>query len=164
MDLNPQWITLAFACNAMIASIASAFVNARVAKTQFNANVLSVNRQKWIETMRDLVASLNAQLLAAAALRRVVEQPTGVVIAQDPQLLRRVENLLRTMFKIELMLNRFEPDHQKLKALMKEAVDQLRSPLPEGGIENSIEIISGDMIQLSQKVLKREWGRVKRGE
>lgn len=69
MDINPQWITLVFACNAMIASIAGAFVNTRVAKTQFNANMLSVNRQKWIETMRDLVASLNSQLLAAAAVR-----------------------------------------------------------------------------------------------
>ena len=43
MDINPQWITLIFASNAMIASIAGAFVNTRVAKSQFNANVLSVN-------------------------------------------------------------------------------------------------------------------------
>jgi hypothetical protein len=56
-------------------------------QVQFNANVLSVNRQKWIETMRDLVASLNSQLLAAAALRCVVEEPTGLVIAQDRELL-----------------------------------------------------------------------------
>ena len=70
MDINPQWITLVFACNAMIASIAGLFVNTRIAKTLFNATVLSVNRQKWIETMRDLVASLNSQLLAAAAVRQ----------------------------------------------------------------------------------------------
>ena len=164
MDLNPQWITLAFACNAMIASIASAFVTTRVAKTEFNARVLSANRQKWVETMRDLVSSLNSQLLVAAAVRRVVEEPSGVVIARDPELLRRVENLLRTMFKIELMLNRFEPDHQKLDVLMKEAVDQLRSPSPEVGIEDRIEVISRDIIEVSQEFLKREWGRVKRGE
>ena len=164
MDINPQWITLVFACNAMIASIAGAFVNTRIAKTQFNANVLSVNRQKWIETMRDLVASLNSQLLAAAAVRHLVEEPTGVVIARDRELLKRVENLLRTMSKIELMLNPLEQDHQKLNALMKEAVDQLRSPSPEGGIEDRIEVISRDIIQVSLGILKREWGRVKRGE
>ena len=117
MDINPQWITLIFACNAMIASIAGPFVNTRVAKTQFNANVLSVNRQKWIETMRDLVASLNSQLLAAAAVRQTVEEPTGVVIARDPELLKRVENLLRTMSKIELMLNPLEQDHQQAQCL-----------------------------------------------
>jgi hypothetical protein len=43
MDINPQWI-MTFACNAMVTSIAVAFVNTRVAKTQFSANVLSVNR------------------------------------------------------------------------------------------------------------------------
>ena len=164
MDINPQWITLIFACNAMIASIASAFVNTRIAKTEFKANVLSVNRQKWIETMRDLVASLTAQLIAAAAVRCIVEEPTGVVIAQDHELLRRVETLLRTMSKTELMLNPLERDHQKLTALMKEAVDQLRSPLPEGGIEDRIEVISRGIIQVSQGILKQEWVRVKRGE
>ena len=141
MDINPQWITLILACNAMIASTAGAFVNTRIAKTQFNANVLSVNRQKWIETTRDLVASFNSQLLAAAALRCIVEEPTGLVIAQDRELLRRMESLLRTISTIELMLNPLERSHQKLNSLMKEAVGLLRSPSPEGGIEDHIEII-----------------------
>jgi hypothetical protein len=164
MDINPQWITLAFACNAMIAAIAGLFVNTRNAKTQFNANVLSVNRQKWIETMRDLVASLNSQLLAAAAVRHLVEEPTSVVIARDPELLKRVENLLKTISNIELMLNPLEEDHHKLGTLMKEAVDQLRSSSPEGCIEASIEVISREIIEVSLGILKREWGRVKRGE
>ena len=68
------------------------------------------------------------------------------------------------MSKIELMLNPLERDHQKLNALMKQAVDQLRSPLPAGGIEDRIEIIGRDIIQVSQAILKRGWGRVKRGE
>lgn len=164
MDINPQWITLAFACNAMIAAMAGLFVNTRIAQTEFKANVLSVNRQKWIEMMRDLVASLNSQLLAAAAVRHLVGEPTSVVIARDPELLKRVENLLRTMSKIELMLNPLERDHEKLNALMKEAVDQLRSTLPGGGIEERMEVIGRDIIQVSQGILKREWGRVKRGE
>ena len=94
----------------------------------------------------------------------MVEEPTGVVIARDRELLKRVENLLRTMSKIELMLNPLEQDHQKLNALMKKAVDQLRSPLPEGAIEDCIEVIGRDIIQVSLEILKREWGRVKRGE
>ena len=93
-----------------------------------------------------------------------MEEPTGIVIARDPELLRRVENLLRTVSKIELMLNPLEQDHQQLKALMSEAVDQLRSPSPEGSIEERIEVISRDIIQVSQAILKREWVRVKRGE
>ena len=164
MDINPQWITLVFAINAMIASIAGPFVSTWIAKIEFKANVLSVNRQKWIETMCDLVASLNSQLLTTAAIRHTVEEPTGTVIARDPELFRRVENLLRTVSKIELMLNPLEKDHQQLKASMSEAVDQLRS-LPAGGsIEERIEAISREIIQLSQAILKREWVRVKRAE
>ncbi|WP_046869699.1 hypothetical protein [Microvirga massiliensis] len=164
MDINPQWITLVFASNAMIASIAGAFVNTRIARIEFKANVLSVNRQKWIETMRDLVASLNAQLLTTAAIRHTVEEPTGSVIARDPELFRRVESLLRTVSKIELMLNPLEKDHQQLEALMSGAVNQLRSPSPDGDIEERIDVISRDIIQASQAILKREWVRVKRGE
>jgi hypothetical protein len=164
MDFNPQWITLVLASNAMIASIAGAFVNTRIAKIEFKANVLSVNRQKWIETMCDLVASLSSQLVATAAIRHTVEEPTGTVIARDPELFRRVENLLRTVSKIELMLNPLERDHQQLKGLMSEAVNQLRSPSPDGDIEERIDVISRDIIQASQAILKREWVRVKRGE
>ena len=164
MDINPQWITLVFAANAMIASIAGPLVSTRIARIEFKANVLSVNRQKWIEAMRDLVASLNSQLLIAAALRQTLEEPTGIVITRDSELLKRVENLLRTVSKIELMLNPLEKEHQQLRALMSGAVDHLRSPPPEGNIEEYIEAISRDIILLSQAILKREWVRVKRAE
>jgi hypothetical protein len=79
-------------------------------------------------------------------------------------LLKRVENLLWTVSKIELMLNPLQKEHQRLKTLMSEAVDQLRFPSAEGSIEERIEGISRDIIQLSQVVLKQEWVRVKRGE
>ena len=164
MDLNPQWITLISASTAMIASIAGPFVNTRIAKFEFKTNVLSVNRQKWIDTMRDLVASLNSQLLIAAALRQTMDEPSGILIARDPELSRRVENLLRTVSKIELMLNPLKQDHQQLNVLMKEAIDQLRSPLLEDRVEDRIEVISHDIIQVLQGILKREWARVKRGE
>lgn len=164
MDLNPQWITLVVACTAMIASIAGPFVNTRIATFRFKADVLSVNRQKWIETMRDLVASLNSQFLTVAAIRQTVEEPTSIVIARDPELFRRVESLLRTVSKIELMLNPLEQDHQQLNALMREGVDWLRAPPPELDIEDRIEVISRDITQAAQAILKREWLRVKRGE
>jgi hypothetical protein len=164
MDLNPQWITLISASTAMIASIAGPFVNTRIAKFEFKTNVLSVNRQKWMDTMRDLVASLNSQLLIAAALRQTMNEPSGILIARDPELSRRVENLLRTVSKIELMLNPLKQDHQQLNVLMKEAIDHLRSPLLEDRVEDRIEVISHDIIQVLQGILKREWARVKRGE
>lgn len=164
MDFNPQWITLVMAATAMIASLIGPFVNAHIARIQFKANVLSANRQKWIETMCDLMASLNSQFLAAAAMRHTVEEPTSIAIARDPELFKRVENLMRTISKIELMLNPLEQDHQQLNALMRDGVGQLRSPPPGCSIEEHVEAISRDITRISQVILKREWARVKRGE
>ncbi|AMJ59397.1 hypothetical protein [Bosea sp. PAMC 26642] len=164
MDINPQWITLVVACTAMIASVAGPFVNTRIANIQFKANVLSVNRQRWIETMRDLVANLNSQFLAVGIIRQTMEEPTAIVIARDPELFKRVENLLLTVSKIELMLNPLEQDHQQLNALMKSGIDELRSPPPGHGIEGRIEVINYGITQISQAILKQEWVRVKRGE
>ncbi|WP_439530617.1 hypothetical protein [Pannonibacter sp.] len=164
MDFNPQWITLVMASTAMIASIASPFVNTRVARTQFKANVLSVNRQKWVEAMRDLVASLNSQFLMAAAVRQTLQEPPGKVIVRDPELLVRVENLLRTVCKIELMLNPMVRDHQMLNNLMKEAVDQLRAPLSQESVEERIEGIIREIARVSKAILNRECILVDRGE
>ncbi len=164
MDLNPQWITLVLACTAMIASIAGPFVNTRIARIQFKANVLSVNRQKWIETLRNLVASLNSQFLAVGMLRQTVGEPAAIVVARDPEMFKRVETLLETVSKIELMLNPLEPDHQQLTALMKDGIAQLRSPPPGHAIEGRIELIGDEITKIAQAVLKREWVRVKRGE
>ncbi len=163
MEFNPQWITLISACTAMIASVAGPYVNTRIAGLQFKTNVLSVNRQKWIEALRDLVSSLNSQLLTAAVMRQSLEEPAHIVIARDPDLFRRVEGLMRTATHIELMLNPLEQDHQRLNALMQESIDQLRRPSPGHDVEARVERLTRDIIQVTQAILKQEWGRVKRG-
>jgi len=50
-------ISVISACTALVASIVGPFVTLAVARRQFNATVLSANRQKWIEASRDLLTS-----------------------------------------------------------------------------------------------------------
>lgn len=57
--MDPLVISAISAATALVASILGSIVTIRVAKRQFNANVLSANRQKWIEMLRDIVAELN---------------------------------------------------------------------------------------------------------
>ncbi len=163
MEFNPQWIALISACTAMIAAVAGPYVNTRIANLQFKTNVLSVNRHKWIETLRDLVSILTAQLLTAATVRHALDEPAGLVIARDPELFGRVEGLIRTAAKIELMLNPLEEDHQNLNRLMQEAIDQLRTSSPPVDVEERVQRISREIIQVAQGILKQEWGRVKSG-
>ena len=66
-------ISLISACTALVASIVAPFVTLSVARRQFNATVLSANRQKWIESLRDLLAELISLFVAALVVKIEVE-------------------------------------------------------------------------------------------
>ena len=51
-------LSLITATTALVASIMSPFVTLSVARRQFRANVISTNRQRWIETFRDRLSEL----------------------------------------------------------------------------------------------------------
>jgi hypothetical protein len=78
----------------------------------------------------------------------------------DPSLVARVERLVLVRWKIRLMLNLNEADHQEPDQLIDVAVHRLRSHEPGAAdIEADIENISRE----AKGILKREWERVKRG-
>ena len=68
--MDPLVISLVSAATALVASIAGPIVTLTVAKRQFNANVLSANRQKWIETLRDGLAELISLLATALVVKQ----------------------------------------------------------------------------------------------
>ena len=59
--MDPLLISLVSACTALVASIVAPFVTLTVARQRFNATVLSANRQKWIETLRDMLVEIDVQ-------------------------------------------------------------------------------------------------------
>lgn len=78
----------------------------------------------------------------------------------DPSLVAKVEHLVLVRWKIRLMLNLNEADHQELDQLIDAAVNRLRNPEPGGAdTDADIEKIS----RQAKGILKREWERVKRG-
>ena len=163
MVIDQTWISLVSASTALIASVAGPIVTLRVGRQQFRANVLSVNRQRWIENFRDGIASLVSQLHAASNLRAAMSPLPLATFANDASLLRRVEELTRTTTKIELMLNPHEADHQRLHALMEQTLGWLRAdPSPPDLIEKT-EAAAIEITRTTQGILKREWTRVKRG-
>ena len=80
----------------------------RVGRQQFKASVLSVNRSAGSWSLRDALSSL--ELEAAATIRQVFTGTQKSAIASDPALLNRIETLVRTTTKIELLLNMTEAD------------------------------------------------------
>src|SRR4030095_6152139 len=115
--MDSALFSLISACTALVASIAGPFVTLMVAKRNFNATVLSANRQKWIESLRDALAE-NISLLIAALVIKLKwkdkwDRGRGALVA-EPALLDKVQRMVLTQTKIRLLLNPNEADHQRL--------------------------------------------------
>lgn len=169
--MDPLFISLVSACTALFASVVGPLVTLTVAKRQFNASVLSANRQRWIESLRDLLAEFTSLVLGVVMLKRAWKydwQAGMIAAATDPagehgigaQLNRKAERLAVVYCKIRLLTNPNEPDHQELCRLIEQLLENLKqAELPPEPARASIEQIT----RLSQTILKREWERVKQG-
>ena len=161
--INPTVIGLISACTALVASILAPTVALRAAKTQFNASVISANRQRWIEAFRDLVASFLSQLYAASLVRGKIVGVGLNVISADPAMLSRIEQMVLTTSKIRLMINTNESDHHKLYNIMSGALDLIRFTPAEQDIDEQVQSTMDEIAEICQALLKREWVRVKKG-
>jgi hypothetical protein len=146
-----------------VASIAGPLVTLAVARRQFNANVLSANRQKWIETFRDLLAELISLLIAVLVVKSEWKGQWNKglgLITSDPNLLLKLERIVLVQWKIRLLINPTEADHQELYRTIEMAFQRVQSEeMHDGEVEAEIENVT----RLAQTILKREWMRVKKG-
>jgi hypothetical protein len=161
--VDANTVSFISALTALVASVAGPLVTVHVARRQFSANVLSANRQRWIEGLREELASLVAQLAAAIGLVEGLDDAKLRAFGSDPQLLQRVERLILTVTKIRLMTNPREADHHDLVATMFAAVNLLRKPGDPETVKREIEAHINEIVVKSQAILKREWIRVKQG-
>src|SRR5689334_320666 len=126
MDMS--WISLVSACTALVASIVGPAVTWNVTKRQINANVLSANRQKWIESMRETIAELVALMVAVGVVK---QQWRGEwnrgrgVLAADPHLLPKLERMVLVNWKIRLLINPNEAEHIALVDRLDAALERL---------------------------------------
>jgi len=161
--MDPLVISLVSACTALVASIIGPFVTLSVARRRFAATVLSANRQKWIETLRDLLAELISQCVAVIVVRQQWKGRwnRGMdAMAADPKLLEKLERIVLVQWKIRLLINPVEADHRDLYGAIETALKRLQQEeSTDAEMEGDIERIT----VLSQAILKREWERVKQG-
>ena len=116
-ELDALLISLISACTALVASIVGPVVTLAVSKRQFSATVLSANRQKWIESLRDLLAEVISLLIAALLVRERWKDKWNKgrgAVAADPALLEKVQRLALAQAKVRLMINPEEKDHLHL--------------------------------------------------
>ena len=161
--VDPLLVSLVSACTALVASIVGPIVTLAVARRQFSANVLSANRQKWIETLRDMLAELISLMVAVLVVkegwRGKWDKGLGA-IAADPTLLSKLERIVLVQWKIRLLINPTETDHQELYQAIETAFARIQA---DESADSDMEADIQKITRLGQAILKREWERVKRG-
>lgn len=121
----------------------------KIAEMDFRKNVLSDNRQKWINDLRNVISELlslyNSSILDLKNMQ-----------------LKDYERILFLITKAEFMLNP-EKDVKfinSIKELKDSLISLFRKEIERSSVEEKIEIVK---IQ-TKATLKTEWERVKRGE
>jgi len=163
MNVEANTLTLVSACTALVASIAGPVVQLVIARRQIGANLISANRQKWIEALRDHVAEVISLLSTGAFVKLAIARKDSGVTPGNVALLDKIQRLLLVRNKIVLLINPGEADH---KALL-DAIERPFARLWQEGEPDVIAAVEADIAAITghaQTILKREWIRVKRGE
>ena len=151
------------AITALAASILGPTVTLVVAKRQFNANVVSANRQRWIDTLREQVAELISLLGSAMVTKQRLQADwrggQGAIEA-DPTLLAKVEKIVLAYAQIQLLTNVSQADHRQLNEAVESALNHLKDDeMREAELTIDVENIT----RYGRAIIQREWRRVKQG-
>ena len=150
--------SLAAIIGVVIGSIVSFFI----ARQQFRATVLSANRQQWINTLRDCIADFQTKAKIAVVEADLAEHDETSFAANEKNHDEAMKTMRFLANKVALLLNPNEADHSELISLLKRLEDHCINGDPsdrktEGELQDSIT-------STGQRILKREWERVKRGK
>lgn len=156
-------VSFVVACTALITALLAPLVTLRASQRQFNASVLSTNREKWMASLREALAEL-ASLVATLAQHKQrlhgAWPADHVALATDPALAARYERLVWLFWNIRLLTNPDEPAHQALCRHIDDVVFRLRDG------DASMTVTQRDIdaiVNAAHPVLRMAWRRVKQG-
>jgi len=155
-------ITFVTASTALIAAVAGPIVSVIVARQQIRASVISNNRERWVETLRDSVAEYVALVLSASIARQTMGQEYSRLLGADRALLEIAERIALVKNKIMLMTNPNESGHGELCQAVEVAYLALVAEEPQPLVTMRAEAEA--ITRAGRAVLKAEWQRVKRGD
>jgi hypothetical protein len=104
--------------------------------------IITKNRQEWINSLRDEITLFLAVIASTSPSQTAQDVPSD-----------DMKNLWVHSYKIELLINQKEDDHKELVRLIREEISNLNT--------SNESTLTSTIISLSQKILKREWNRVK---
>jgi hypothetical protein len=161
--MDPVLLSLVSAATALVASIAGPFVSLTIARRQINANVLSANRQRWIESLREALAQFVAVFVGVLAIKSGWKGAWGSGLAptaEDPKLVKKLERLVLLEWRIRLLLSPHDAAHRELWSTIEQVVLRIQEPgVDEPATRDAVERVT----DLGHAILRHEWQRVKQG-
>jgi len=152
------------ACAALFSATLGGFVTIKANERKIRAAIITANRQKWGETLRDLLAEMMSVSYSVAIVKRQITTADPVAaVAADRLLLDKVEHVALVKNKIRLMLNPMKDEHRLLLDTVNRTFQHVVSLNELDVIErlhDDIEL----MTEQAQALLRREWQRVKLGD
>jgi len=118
-------------------------------RQQVHGSVVSANRQKWIDALREDIAQFITE--ADGARARLADNPIV-----DLDIRQRGARMTFLFNRVRLRLNPDEEDHSQLLEILEKLLDwkHLKAGRP----------LEDKVASIAQRILKREWRRVKSGD
>lgn len=155
-------ITFVTASTALMSAVGGPLVSYIIARRQIRASVISNNRERWIEALRDSIAEYVGLLLSASMIKQTVGKDPLKAVSEDHALLQIVERGVLVKNKIMLMANPNDSGYVALCELIEATYQSMVSDdaQPSEKMRSDAEAIT----RAGRDVLKAEWERVKRGD
>jgi hypothetical protein len=159
--MDTATIAIMTSFTALVAGVAGPVVSVLISRQQMRASVISNNRERWAETLRDLVAEYVALLLTSSITRQALGQDLSSALRTDRALLTTAERVALLKNKILLIINPVKSDHGELSRTIEAAYLSLVSELPPTLSTMRVDVEA--ITRAARAVLRAEWQRVKRG-
>jgi hypothetical protein len=127
-----------------------------ISRQVINKDILSKNRQEWINTLRDSVS----QYLSSHELSKLIRQYDQKSKSTQPEYREEFKSWQSLYYKIKLLLNSNEENPKQLIELMTQL--NLATDYSSMSKEAEYERIKNEIIKVTQIILKEEWERVKK--
>jgi hypothetical protein len=159
--MNILTATFVTACTALVSAHAGPLVSVIVSSKQIRASLISNNRERWLEALRDSLAEYVGLVLSAAMFQEALHKHPLDAIRDDPEVGRTVERVALAKNRIMLMVNPAKAGHLQLCVPIEQAYRLLLEG--EGTVERMTPCVDA-IVNAGRAVLKGEWARVKRGD
>ena len=155
-------VTFVTASTALISAVTGPFVSYAIAHRKIRADLISTNRERWAEAMRDSLAEYVALLVSASIAKDNLGAEPLKVVSANHDLLQIVERIILVKNKIMLMSNPNEACYAELCRLVESTYDALATEDP--GAPARIRAGAEALTRAGREILRLEWMRVKRGD